>query len=101
MMASTPVAERTDATRRAYRSAFAYFTAWCNSAGREPLPATVETVAAYLSLLADSGLKSSTVRKRCAAIAYAHQLKGLEPPTLDAAVKAVLRRTRRREVWRG
>jgi len=99
MMASTPVAEKSAATRRAYRSDFDHFAAWCSSAGREPLPATVETVATYLASLADSGLKASTVRKRCAAIAYMHRLKGLEPPTLDAAVKAVLRRIRRREVW--
>jgi hypothetical protein len=47
---------------------------------------------AYLASLADSGLKASTIRRHCAAIAYAHRLKGLEPPTLAAAVKAVLRR---------
>jgi hypothetical protein len=99
--APTPAAEKSDATRRAYRSDFSHFTTWCESAGRAPLPASPETVAAYLAHLADSGLKTSTIRRRCAAIAYVHRLKGLPPPTLAEPVKAVLRRIRRREVWRG
>ena len=98
MMAPTPAAEKSDATKRAYRSAFLHFTGWCNSTGREPLPASVETVVTYLASLGDSGLKSSTIRKHCAAIAYAHEIKGIEPPTMDAQVRAILRRARRREI---
>ncbi len=94
--APTPAAEKSDATRRAYRSDFSHFTTWCESAGRAPLPASPETVAAYLAHLADSGLKTSTIRRRCAAIAYVHRLKGLPPPTLAEPVKAVLRGIRRR-----
>jgi len=100
MMAPAPAAEKSDATRRAYRSDFDHFAAWCNGAGREPLPATAETVAAYLASLAD-GLKSSTINRRCAAIAYAHRLEGFESPTTAAPVKAAMRRIRTREVWRG
>jgi site-specific recombinase XerD len=100
MMAPTDAAEKSEATRRAYRSDFDHFTAWCKSAGRTPLPATVETVANYLASLADH-LKASTIGRRCAAIAYAHRVKGLEPPTRAAPVKVALRRSRRREVWRG
>ena len=100
--APTPAAEKSDATRRAYRSDFSHFTTWCESAGRAPLPASPETVAAYLAYLADADrLKISTIRRRCAAIAYVHRLKGCPPPTLAEPVKAVLRRIRRREVWRG
>jgi len=89
-------AEKSDATRRAYRSDFNHFSTWCFSAGRTPLPGSPETVAAYLAHLADSGLKASTITRRCAAITYAHRLKGCPPPTLAEPVKAVLRGIRRR-----
>src|SRR5258706_13910845 len=89
-------AEKSDATRRAYGSDFNHFSTWCFSAGRTPLPGSPETVAAYLAHLADSGLKASTITRRCAAITYAHRLKGCPPPTLAEPVKAVLRGIRRR-----
>jgi Phage integrase, N-terminal SAM-like domain len=81
-------AEKSDATRRAYWSDFLHFAAWCEHAGREALPASIETAAAYLAALADGGLKASTITRRCAAIAYAHRLKGFEPPNASPAVSA-------------
>jgi hypothetical protein len=78
-MHPTAAAEKSDATKRAYRSDFEHFAGWCNSAGRTPLPGAAETVAAYLALLAEGGLKSSTIRRRCAGIAWAHRLEDLEP----------------------
>jgi hypothetical protein len=64
------------------------------------------TVAGYLAHLADSGRKASTIARRLAAIAYAHKLKGLEPPTSTEALNAVMRGIRRTIggaflVWRG
>lgn len=88
--------EKADATRRAYRSDFAHFSTWCVSNDRAPLPSSAETAAAYLAHLADSGLKASTITRRCAAITYAHRLAGAEPPTTAEPVKAVLRGIRRR-----
>jgi site-specific recombinase XerD len=61
----------------------------------EPLPASVDTVAAYLASLARSGLKASTITRRCAGIRYMHRLAGLEPPTNNEALKAVLAGIRR------
>ena len=55
----------------------------------------VGIVAAYLSALADSGRKASTVGRRAAAIGYHHKMAGHEPPTSSEAVKAVLRGIRR------
>ena len=52
-------------------------------------------VAAYLSSLADSGRKASTIGRRAAAIGYHHKMAGHEPPTGSEAVKAVLRGIRR------
>jgi integrase len=60
------------------------------------LPASVETVCGYFASLADSGLKVSTIARRCAAITYAHRLGGFPPPTAAGPVKAVLRGIRRR-----
>src|SRR5260370_32752734 len=73
--------DKAPATRRAYQSDFASFQTFCLSRGVASLPATAETVAAYLASEAESGLKPSTISRRCAAIPYAHQLARHEPPT--------------------
>ena len=59
------------------------------------MPAHVGIVAAYLSGLADSGRKASTIGRRAAAIGYRHKLAGHEPPTNNEGVKATLRGIRR------
>jgi site-specific recombinase XerD len=58
--------------------------------GLEALPATPETVSAYLAALADTGLKASTIRRRKAAIAYTHRWCGFEPPTNADVVRKTL-----------
>jgi site-specific recombinase XerD len=83
-------AAKAAATARAYRS-----SAWCTRHGADPLPASVETVAAYLASLATSGVRSSTITRRRAAIAFMHRAAGFEPPTGSEAVKAVLSGIRR------
>jgi site-specific recombinase XerD len=88
-------ASKSDATRRAYQADAANFVAWCAQHGLEPLPATVDTVAAYLASLARSGLKASTITRRCAGIRYMHRMAGLEPLTSSEAIKAVLAGIRR------
>ncbi|CAL8981858.1 Tyrosine recombinase XerD [Rhodoplanes serenus] len=90
------MAEKSAATRRAYASDWDHFRAWCYSHAVAPLPAAVETVAAYLASLADARLKASTIMRRTAAIAYAHRLAGSPPPTAAEPTKAVLRGIRRR-----
>ena len=72
------------------------FAAWCALEGRHsPAGAPGGIVAAYLSSLADSGRKASTIGRRAAAIGYHHKMAGHEPPTGSEAVKAVLRGIRR------
>ena len=83
--------DKAPATRAAYRSDFASFQAFCLSRGVASLPATAEALAAYLASEVESGLKPSTISRRCAAIRYAHKLAGREPPTNSEAVKATLR----------
>lgn len=94
--ASYAADEKALATRLAYRSDWRHFTAWCAAADTRVLPAEPATVAAYLAHLADSGRGASTISRRLAAIAYAHRLKQLEPPTSSEPVRAVLRGIRRR-----
>jgi hypothetical protein len=89
-------AEKSDASRRVYKSDFNHFRSWCESLGCTALPASVGTVAAYLASLADAGLKASTITRRCAAIACAHQLASLEIPTVVEPVRAVFRGFRRK-----
>lgn len=85
-----------DATRRAYRSDWRIFNAWCSARGLEPLPATPETVARFLLAEAEAGLKASTINRRAAAIGYEHRLAGYrEPPSEAKALRAVMRRIRR------
>lgn len=79
-------------TLRAYRSDWDHFTTWCEGQGFHPLPADPKTVALYISALADAGRKTSTIRRRLAAISQAHQAAGHESPTRAAAV---------RETWKG
>ena len=84
-------AEKALATRAAYASDWRDFSIWCLARGATPLPAHVGIVAAYLSGLADSGRKASTIGRRAAAIGYHHKIAGHEPPTNQEGVKAVLR----------
>jgi site-specific recombinase XerD len=83
------------ATRRAYRSDWRLFTAWCHARGLEPLPAASDTVAAFLASEASAGAKASTISRRAAAVRCAHRLAGYETPTSAESVKAVMRGIRR------
>jgi site-specific recombinase XerC len=88
-------AEKASATRRAYRSDFELFRAWCDAKRVPALPAASEAVAAYIATEANRGAKVATIARRLAAIRYAHKLAGHEPPTNSEAVKATLRGIRR------
>jgi site-specific recombinase XerD len=93
--ASYTRAEKAEATRRAYRSDFALFRAWCETKRVPALPAAPEAVAAFLAAEANRGAKVATISRRLAAIRYAHKLASHEPPTNSEAVKATLRGIRR------
>ena len=81
---------RSPATRRAYRADLADFTGWV--AGRHPdrpaIPATPDLVAGYLAALVAETKTVSTIRRRLAAIRYAHELAGHLSPTTHPLVKA-------------
>ena len=89
------LAEKSVATRRAYQSDFAVFRAWCAGRGFEPLPAAPPAVAAFLADQAKSGVLPSTLGRRVAAIAYAHDLAGMASPASAKVVRVVLGGIRR------
>jgi len=74
-----------DSTLRAYRADFASFSDWCLATARESLPASPETVAAFI---AHDAVKSSpaTLRRRLAGIRKVHRLLRLESPVDDEDV---------------
>ena len=75
-------------TRRAYASDWDDFARWCRPYGFVPLPARPETVALYLTALADA-LKPSTLGRRLATISQVHQAAGHDTPTTAAPVRLV------------
>ena len=89
------LADKADATRRAYRSDWRLFVTWCTARGFTVMPAEPKVVATFLSSEAAAGTKPSTLARRVAAIRYAHRLDGHEPPTSAEAVRATLRGIRR------
>src|SRR3981081_447418 len=87
-------AEKASSTRKAYGTDFRLFKVYCDAKGVSALPASPETVAAYLATEAQNA-KPSTIGRRVAAIRYAHKLGGLETPTDAEGVKATMRGIRR------
>ena len=82
-------------TRRAYRSALADFSAWCEARELTAVPALPECVAVYVAELAGAGRSVSTITQRLAAIRWAHELAGVESPTGAKGVRATMQGIRR------
>lgn len=70
------------ATRAAYGGAWKDFTNFCRSSDAEPLPATAETVAAFIRRCAPT-LSTSTISQRLAAIRAIHKDAKGQLPKLD------------------
>jgi radical SAM superfamily enzyme with C-terminal helix-hairpin-helix motif len=89
-------ASKAAATRRAYQKDFARFTGWCEERHLPAIPATPETVAAFLAAEAARGIKPASIGRRVAAIRYAHKLAGHDdPPPSSEVVKAMVQGIRR------
>lgn len=82
-------------TMRAYRGDWQDFGDWCAARDRSHLPATPATVANYASSLADEGKKVPTIARKLAAIRFFHRGAGLDNPTDNAGVAAILKGIRR------
>lgn len=76
-------------TQRAYKSDLKDFNEWCEINGQIPFPVSPETLAAYVSHLADT-CKWATINRRLAAISKLHQLNNSETPTQNRIFKIVM-----------
>jgi integrase len=74
------------ATIRAYASGWRDFLSFCEQREACALPATDETVAAYLAALADRGAKAATIARRLVVISQAHKAADLPSPTTSSLV---------------
>jgi integrase len=72
-------------TIRGYKSDWRAFCAWCEPRGLVPLPASPETVAAFIADCAGR-LKVGSIQRRLNAIAEAHKAVSLESPTRNPVV---------------
>ena len=88
-------AEKAPASRRAYRSDFRLFTRWCDARSLCPLPATPESLAAFLASETKRGIKPSSIARRVAGIRHAHRLASFDSPNTAELVKSTLRGIRR------
>lgn len=77
-------------TQRAYASDWADFTEWCGDHACATMPADPRSIIAYLSDQARDH-KASTLRRRLAAIAKMHSVKGHPNPCAVEVVKATMR----------
>ena len=74
-------------TQKAWRCDWASFMAFCGPRGCCPLPATPDTVAAFVAYCRDAGKKPATVRRYLSTIALAHRVAKLMNPCEDEAVQ--------------
>ena len=79
-------ASKAENTLRGYQSDWRDFCAWCEAHGVCPLPASPETVAAYIAECAGR-LKVGSIQRRLNAIAEAHKAVGLDSPTAAGMVE--------------
>ena len=85
-----PVADPAPATLKLYAGDWARFVGWCREQGRPSLPASSETLAAYLVDVAP-GLSRGALGRRRSAISTMHRQAGLPTPVLKPATHKALR----------
>jgi site-specific recombinase XerD len=81
-------------TERALRGDVARFTGWCAEAGQQAMPASPETVAAFIDAMA-AGKAPVTVRRHVSSIATFHRAAGVANPCDGPDVKLALKRMHR------
>jgi len=78
-------------TRRARRSDWRVFCAFCRERHFTPLPASVAVLRAFLEACAEGAKSASTLERYLATIAHAHALTDYPDPTKTAAIRSVHR----------
>ncbi len=80
-----------DNTARALKADTAIFTGWCAEQGREPLPASPESVTLFIDMMT-LRRKPATVRRYVSSIARLHKAADLPDPTKSETVRLALER---------
>jgi len=88
-------ASRADNTKLAYRKAWHDFEVFCAGRLFQALPASPETVVAYLAWLADKGQRPSTIQVKLSAISFVHAKSNLPNPADHEVVKSLMSGIRR------
>ena len=83
-------------TERAVKADLGIYTAWCAAQGRAALPASPDTIAAFVDAMAATRAPA-TVRRYVASIAVAHRAIGSAMTPRSPAVKLALQRMHRRK----
>jgi site-specific recombinase XerD len=87
-------ASKAPSTLRGYEADWREFCGWCEARQVSPLPASPETVAAFIAECAER-LKVGSIQRRLNAIAEAHKAVGLESPTHSGMVANTIKGIRR------
>ena len=86
---------RSERTREAYGKSWRGFTTWCEVHGRKSLPASPETIAAWMADLALADRAPATINSYLAAVAVAHRTAGYaldrKKPLLSDTLKSIAR----------
>jgi len=82
-------------TRRAYRTQWRIFAAWCLGFEREALPTAPATLALFLTARAQAGIKVASLGLALSAIRAAHFDAGLADPAANPEVRTVWEGIRR------
>ena len=83
-------------TERAMRSDLGIYAEWCAEQGLRALPASAETVAAFVDAMAETR-SPATVRRYVASIAVAHKAVGCGKTLASPVVRLALKRMHRRK----
>lgn len=81
-------------TERALRADVAIYTAWCSDTGRASLPASPETIAAFIDAMAASKAPA-TIRRYVSSVSTFHRAAAVANPCEALAVKLALKRLHR------
>ena len=81
-------------TKKAYRTDWRHFVAWCESHDVDSLPATPPTIALYITDQVGES-KPSTISRRLSSISVAHKAAGYQSPTKSELVLKTLKGIRR------
>ena len=88
-------AAKAPATLRAYRSRLKPWAEFCATTGRRPCPASPESLAAFLTEVADQGRSVSWLGQFLAAVSWSHEQAGHPTPTTHPGIKTTMKGIRR------